>query len=137
MIHQGELSPLEIGLHALDYVKLDKRGLGAEGGGLKAYAEGVGYAASKVTEYRHAAQVFRHINSHMGIWEASNNSLSEQLLSKTRNLGEIHKAPQDCWFILVSMMLEKGWTVAETAKAIKRANELSPTRARMIPSPSN
>lgn len=120
---QGELSPLEIGLHALDYVKLDKRGLGAEGKGLKGYAEGVGYAASKVTEYRQGATVFRFFNSLMGIWERNNNSLSESLLSKTRHLGEIHKAPKDCWFLLVSMMLEKGLTVAETAKAVKRVQE--------------
>lgn len=136
--HQGELSPLEIGLHALDYVKLDKRGLGAEGKGLKGYADGVGYAASKVTEYRQGATVFRFFNSLMGIWEINNNSLSESLLPKTRHLGEIHKAPQNCWFILVTLMLEKGWTVSETAKSVKRVQEFEvsePWQSLFLPLP--
>ena len=121
--HQGELSPLEIGLHALDYVKLDKRGMGAEGGGLKAYAEGVGYAAPNITIYRNAARVFRHFINDNIVINGSAINYNASLLTKTNHLGEIHKAPQDCWFILVSMMLEKGWTVAEMVKAIKRVQE--------------
>ena len=121
---QGELSPLEIGLHALDYVKLDKRGLGAEGKGLKGYAEGVGYKPSSVTEYRNAANVYRtFINSDVRTNELSINSDAESLLSKASHLSAIHKADQSCWYIITTMMLEKGWTVADTAKAIKSAQE--------------
>lgn len=118
---QGELSPLEIGLHALDYVKLDKRGFGAEGKGLKGYAEGVGYDASNITKYRHAATVYRaFINGNVTVNENCNNG-NEQLLTKTNHLGEIHKADQSCWFIITTMMLENGWTVADTVHAVKSA----------------
>jgi len=120
---QGELSPLEIGLHALDYVKLDKRGLGAEGKGLKGYAEGVGYASNNVSKYRNAATVYREFIKANISFNEEDIKANESLLSKTNHLGEIHKAAESCWFILVSLMLEKGWTVAETAKAVKRAQE--------------
>lgn len=120
---QGELSPLEIGIHALDYVKLDKRGMGAEGGGLKAYADGVGFAAQNVSKYRSAAYVYRQfIKANVSFNEADIKA-NEQLLSKTNHLGEIQKAPQDCWHILTSMMLEYGWTVQQTAEAVKRIKE--------------
>ena len=95
--HQGELSPLEIGLHALDYVKLDKRGMGAEGGGLKAYAEGVGYAATNISKYRNAATVFRDFIKDNIIFNGSGINDNASLLTKTNHLGEIQKAPQDCW----------------------------------------
>jgi DNA modification methylase len=120
---QGELSPLEVGIHALDYVKLDKRGLGAEGKGLKAYAEGVGYLAASVTKYRNAASVYRSFISCNVAINSENINCNEPLLTKTNHLGEIHKADPSCWFILTSLMLEKGWTVKQTAEAVKRAQE--------------
>lgn len=87
---QGELSPLEIGLHALEHVELDKRGLGATGNGLKGYAEGVGYAAQNVGKYRQAALVFKDfINNNIIANEKLINN-NELLLEKTNHLGEIH-----------------------------------------------
>jgi len=32
----------------------------------------------------------------------------ERLLEKTRNLGEIHKAPMECWGVLVALLLKDG-----------------------------
>lgn len=122
--NQGELSPLEIGLHALEFVELDKRGLGSTGGGLKKYAEGVGYKPSSVTEYRNGAAVYSsYINSHERNNEEIINSHAESLLDKARHLSEIHKAPCECWRVLVELLLSKGWTVADTAKKVKRSNE--------------
>ena len=118
---QGELSPLEIGLHALEHVELDKRGLGSTGGGLKGYAENVGYDAGNVTRYRNAAIVFRAINCNVAINENQINCNS-QLLEKANHLTEIHKAPRECWGVLVALLLSKDWTVAETRKAVLTAN---------------
>ena len=43
----------------------------------------------------------------------------EKVANSHLSKGSNHKAPQDCWFILTTMMLEKGWTVAETTKATR------------------
>lgn len=121
---QGELSPLEIGLHALEHVELDKRGLGATGGGLKEYAAGIGYKPSSVTEYRNGAAVYSEfINSDNRNNGDSINSVAEALIDKATHLSEIHKAPRVCWVILVELLLQKDWTVAETKKAVAIANE--------------
>lgn len=120
---QGELSPLEIGIHALDFVELDKRGLGAQGKGLKAYAAGIGYITTSVTKYRQAATVFRDIiNCNVAINKKPINC-NEQLLNKTNHLSEIHKAPESCWLVLVELMLEKGWTVKQCVEAVKKTKE--------------
>lgn len=119
---QGELSPLEIGLHALEHVELDKRGLGSTGGGLKWYAEGVGYAANNVSKYRNAAIVYQtFIKANISTNEESIKA-NESLLDKTNHLGEIHKAPRECWRVLVELLLKKEWTVADTRKAVVTAN---------------
>src|SRR5690554_1303263 len=55
--NQGELSPLEIGIHALKAVPLGKRGRGNKGGGMKEYAGKIGKDAGNVTRYRNAAEV--------------------------------------------------------------------------------
>jgi hypothetical protein len=102
---QGELSPLEIGLHALEHVELDKRGLGAKGNGLKTYADGIGYSDSSISAYRQAATVYRSIIPHMrNNDESIIPGIEEKLLEKTRNLGEIHKAPSECWRVLVELL---------------------------------
>ena len=119
---QGELSPLEIGLHALEHVELDKRGLGATGGGLKGYAENVGYDAGNVTRYRNAAIVFRDINCNVAI-NGNPINCNAQLLEKANHLTEIHKAPKVCWTVLVELLLKNDWTVSETKKAVTTANE--------------
>ena len=101
---QGELSPLEIGLHALAHVELDKRGLGATGGGLKGYAEGVGYAANNISKYRNAAIVYQtFIKANVSINDEAIKA-NESLLDKTNHLGEIHKAPSECWRVLVELL---------------------------------
>jgi len=120
---QGELSPLEIGLHALEHVELDKRGMGAIGGGLKGYAEGVGYAANNVSKYRNAAIVYQtFIKANVSINDEVIKA-NESLLDKTNHLGEIHKAQSSCWNVLVELLLSKDWTVAETRKSVITANE--------------
>ena len=108
---QGELSPLEIGLHALG-VEFDKRGNGASGGGLKGYAASVGRGASTITEYRNAAKVA--INSVDRINELSH---------KTQHLSAIHALPESCWQPAVEAMLSGGWSAKDTGNAVCRVRE--------------
>jgi hypothetical protein len=58
---QGELSPLEIGLHALEVVGKGKRGRGNKGGGLKEYAAQIGKLQPYLTQLVQAAEVAKSI----------------------------------------------------------------------------
>lgn len=94
---QGELSPLEIGIHALG-IDFDKRGRGASGGGLKGYAESIGKNGSDISKYRNGATVLTFINGNIPINEKS-------VLSKATHLAAIHKTPSEVWPVLVEWML--------------------------------
>lgn len=114
--NQGELSPLEIGLHALEYVEAYQEG------GIRKYSQGVGLSEARISRYRQAAKVFRKVIE-IEIIENSNVHDAEALLSKAHHLEEIHSAPPACWRVLAKLMLAKGWTIQEARKAVKRANE--------------
>lgn len=90
---QGELSPLEIGLHALHCVALSKGGRG-QTGGLSAYAEMVGKPRQNIQAYRDGAEVATkvHIDMHL-------------LDGKAQHLATIHALPESCWQSAVAAML--------------------------------
>lgn len=111
---QGELSALEIGMHALHYVQKDKRGKGATGGGLKAYAEAIGRNAGNLTTYRNAAQVFSVINFIDKI---------NEIQSKALHLAAIHKLPEEAWGVAVEAMLSGEWSAKETGDKVAEAME--------------
>ena len=110
---QGELSPLEIGLHALHCVDLSGGGRGNKGGGLKEYAALVGRGASTISEYRQAATVYDLCKVF-----AQANTLSD----KTKHLSAIHSLPESCWPAAVQIMLDKAWSAKETGEQVKAAN---------------
>ncbi len=112
---QGELSPLEIGMHALG-VDFDKPGAGAKGGGLKKYAADVGRDAGNVTKYRQAAAVLRSINC-IDTTKAST--------EKSLQLAAIHALPTDCWPEAVRIMLDRGWSVKDAQHWVGLAREFS------------
>ena len=62
-------------------------------------------------ERKGAAVFSEYINSLMGNNAESNNSQRELLLDKARHLSEIHKAPSECWGVLVEFLLSKEWTM--------------------------
>lgn len=118
---QGELSPLEIGMHALHCVALGSGGRGQKGG-LSAYAEKVGRGKSTITELVNAARV------------VENCSLERTVLhDKTKHLSAIHALPESCWQAAVDAMLAGGWSAKDTAEKVKRANEFdfAPEYARL------
>lgn len=107
---QGELSPLEIGMHALRAVP---RAQGRAGAGLAAYAERIGITPAYVGQIRSAAEVMTSL---------LNSSL--EVLDKAKHFYEVSKAPRAVWDQLVAAMLAGGWTVADTAHHVRAIDEL-------------
>jgi len=82
--NQGELAPLEIGLHALKCVQ---KGIGGAGnkGGISEFAKAVGRSKSYLTRLVHAAEV--HIKC----------CGAQRFIGPTTALSEIHRLPEDEW----------------------------------------
>lgn len=106
---QGELSPLEIGLHALHCVGLSEGGRGKKGG-LSAYAEAIGKSEGFIRQIRNAAKV------------AANLVVNYDLSDKTQHLAAIHALPQSCWAAAVQIMVDRQWSAKETSEQVKAAN---------------
>lgn len=105
---QGELSPLEIGMHALKAVPLAEGGRGKKGG-LSEYAERVGWDKSYVSLLRSAAQVADTVDS----------GQRYQVMSLAKHLYEISKAPRESWPALVTALVDHEWTVADTRRKVQ------------------
>ena len=109
---QGELSPLEVGMHALHYVDKEKGGRGNKGG-LAAYAEKLGRNKGHLSSYRNAAAVARKCF----------NVETVSLLDKASQLAALHSLPQATWEDAVAAMVAGGWSAAETQERAKEAKE--------------
>lgn len=107
--NQGELSPLEIGLHALERVGKATAGRGKKGG-LAEYARKLGKGAPYLSQLVAAAAV------------AKSFSQLNDLLGKAQHLYAIHAADQSLWPVVVTHML-KGWSVADTEHWVAKVNE--------------
>jgi len=108
---QGELSPLEIGIHADQAVGISKGGRG-QSGGISAYAKRIGRAQPDVSRLAAAARVYLETHtSCMG------------LTDKPTHLYEISKAPRETWPALVAKLVKAGWTVAETSAEVKTVQQ--------------
>lgn len=98
---QSELTALERGFHALN-----------SGTDVKAYAESVGRPRTTVSSEVLAAKVAASV-THMG----------HNLSSQFKALVEIHAAPVWLWHALVSSLVEHGWTVEATRKAVQKVKD--------------
>jgi hypothetical protein len=107
---QGELSPLEIGMHALKAVPLSAGGRGQKGG-LSAYAERAGYAKGTVSKWRAAADV---------VQETVSDGNGIEIADKTGALYEISCAPREAWPVLVESLVKHGWTVADAQHHVQQ-----------------
>jgi ParB/RepB/Spo0J family partition protein len=119
--NQGELAPLEIGLHALDRVGKATAGRGKKGG-LSEHARSLGKSQQYLSQLVSAAEV------------AKSTSQLVDLLNKTQHLHAIHGLagkPKDGthphWPDVVQAMLAggedgKGWSAEKTASNVEAAN---------------
>jgi len=120
--NQGELAPLEIGLHALERVGKATAGRGKKGG-LSDYARKIGKSQQYLSQLVAAAEV------------AKSTSQLVDLLAKTQHLAAIHglagkpkDGPHPHWPEVVQAMLAGGddgsaWSVDKTASNVAAANE--------------
>lgn len=110
---QGELSPLEVGMHALECVGKGSPGRGKKGG-LSEYARKIGKHKDTIAGLVSAAAVYSKLSDQ-----------SDDLLSRSAHLSEIHSAPSELWPLLVEHMLRKGWTVEETKRIVATVKQFS------------
>lgn len=108
--NQGELSPLEIGLHALERVGKAKGHGRGQKGGLSDYARKTGKSKQYLSQLVAAAEV------------AKASSQLDALLNKTQHLYAIHSAAASLWPVIVPHML-KGWSVVDTEHWVGKVSE--------------
>ena len=113
---QGELSPLEIGLHALKAIPKSEGGRGKKGG-ISAYAGLIGKDQSNVAKYRDGAEVYKHLKN-IGIDTKVLSALADPERSKAQHLSAIHKAPAECWAVLAAAPVEHQWNVNDTEEVV-------------------
>ena len=111
---QGELSPLEIGIHALEAVPKGKGGKGKVGG-ISEYARLVGQQQPQVSTYIKAAKVAVAVNPYINIWVLTNRAL---------HLAQIHKVRRDLWEHFVNKLVTEEWSVQETKNHVDYALKL-------------
>jgi ParB/RepB/Spo0J family partition protein len=106
---QGELSPLEIGMHALKAVPPAERKAGQ---GFKAYAERIGVTGAYIGQLHAAAEVITAAKLKF--------SSVANLADKAKHLYEISRAPRDTWAVLVAALAKHSWTVADTQHHVQQ-----------------
>ncbi len=110
--NQGELDPLEIGIHAFEAIPVSKGGRGNVGG-ISGYAKAIGKPQPNVSKYRNAGQVAKAIHQCIG------------LLGKANQLAEIYKLPKECWECCCEWVVEKSLSSFDVKEAVVRAKEPS------------
>ena len=114
---QGELSPLEYGIHALKYVQLSEGGRGKKGG-IREYCREIGKHPGHITECKQAAEVTEKLFAQVNSLQVSS------LLTKSKHLAAIYKTPEGDWEWLVGLMIAEDWSVRETEAAVSALSEL-------------
>jgi hypothetical protein len=89
------LTPLEIGLHALECVD---KAQGKRGGGLTEYAKVIGKTHQAISQFRAAAEVYAELRK--------STCEVKFLVNKATHLFEIHAAPSATWPMLADALLK-------------------------------
>ncbi len=110
--NQGELSPLEIGLHALKAVPLGKPGRGLVGG-LSQYARRIGKTQQYVSQLRDAAAVLAAC--------AKTTTQVVVFMDRAKHLSAVHRLPRAQWPEFVQWIAQTNPTVAEVDDRVARA----------------
>jgi len=109
--NQGELSPLEIGIHALKAVPKAAGGRGKKGG-LAEYAAKVGKSKQYIQQIRDAAEV---------LIKAKPSSQLDGFLDKSQHLFAIHGLPEECWENACAWLAKSIASVSDINAAVKEA----------------
>jgi protein gp37 len=119
---QGELSPLEIGLHQL-----------GSGMTIRDYASKIGMNEDTLAVRVHAGKIVRHVSDS---WSSAFDGTPEAQMEALdglhgefgndhfRHLAEIHAAPEWVWVALVEALKANEWSVDLTRKAVKHVGKL-------------
>lgn len=107
--NQGELAPLEIGMHALERVGKATAGRGKKGG-LSDHARKIGKSHQYLSQLVAAAEV------------AKSATQVADLLDKSKHLFVIHDLPRCCWQTACEWMLENKCTVEKVEDQVSRTN---------------
>jgi site-specific DNA-methyltransferase (adenine-specific) len=111
--NQGELAPLEIGLHALECVGKAKAGRGKKGG-LSEHARKIGKTHGYLSQLVSAAEVAKSV------------SQLTDLIDKAQHLHAIHaEERRELWPALVSSLLSGKWSVADTEHWVGKVKEFA------------
>lgn len=103
--NQGELSPLEVGIHALQLP--NEQGGRGKKGGLSEYADKIGKHRPTVLSWRNAAKVITNV------------SVDRQLfLDRATHLSVIYSLSKDLWQGMCEALLANSWSVEETEKRV-------------------
>lgn len=106
---QGELDPLEIGIHAFEAVPLSKGGRGNRGGNQDSYAKLIGKAKSTVSELRSAGEVIVNCSVDRTVY-----------IGKAQHLAAIHKLPKEVWQVACEWLATSNCSVSDTKVFVDR-----------------
>ena len=107
---QGEVSKLERGIHAYNFITKSKGGNGSSGMGLSEYAKLIGTSKQTASEESLAGEVFSTVRM--------TGQLNE--MPSSSHLYEISKAPQHTWQILADLLIQCDWSAKDTQAAVNR-----------------
>jgi ParB/RepB/Spo0J family partition protein len=121
---QSDMTPLEWGMHALNYQ-----------GKLKEYAAIVGKAESSLSESRKAAEVLQYFTEKIRTCEFPQNSKIRtcEFLDKTRHLYEISKADKSVWILLCDWLLSGEHGQREVIDIVDEVKQLKSDHAFLQP----
>lgn len=107
--NQGELDPLEIGIHCFQAVPNNR---GKKGGGIQEYAAKVGRAKSTMTELRNAGEVI----------EMSSVNRTH-FIGRSQHLAAIHKLNRECWLEACEWLAKSTESVKDIQARVELAKE--------------
>lgn len=109
--NQGELDPLEIGIHAFEAVPVSKGGRGKKGG-LSEYADKIGKKHQYISQLKDAGEVALNLQLELHV-----------LLGKAKHLAEVKKLPKDCWNGAALWLSGYKKSVEEVAAVVVRTSD--------------
>ena len=121
---QSDMTPLEWGMHALNYQ-----------GKLKEYAAIVGKAESSLSESKKAAEVLQYFTEKIRPGEFSQNNKIRpgEFMDKTKHLYEISKTERDLWLLLCEWLMSGENGKREVADIVDEVKQLKSDHAFLQP----